>query len=550
MPQTCESLATTDAARRFSAFETIIGGHGTSPHHPANRSMSVGDISSKAGPHARVRLAPAAGLVVYNSPSRMSAHSSTGNGPSARSTLLYRWAVVLLVPAALMLIQVPAGVTAPGWRLFAIFVGTILGLILQPLPLGAMALIGVAAASMSGALPPGQALSGYADPLVWMVLAAFCISRGMIKTGLGRRIALWFIRAIGHSSIGLGYSVVASRHAARDGRAVQRRPRRRHHLPDRQEPRGSVRVHARADGGPSWRVPDADGLSLRHDGVGDVLHRQRGQPADRLAGETGDGHRAELHAMGRRRDCAGAGVDGRGADGALAGARAVGQADAGRGGVRLGRARPARSADVARTNHARRVWCHDDPLCDQGVARHRLPGDGARRTGRAPPHARADVGRRARRAKRVGHLRLVRGDLRDGQGPRRGGPQRRVRAIGGRRDLRPELVVVVPVLLAIYLYAHYAFATITAHVSALYVPFAIVMLAAGTPPILTVLTMAYVSSLGASLTHYGTTSSPIYYGAGYLSQGAWWRVGLMVATVNAVVWVACGLAWWKVLGWW
>jgi DASS family divalent anion:Na+ symporter len=116
----------------------------------------------------------------------------------------------LLVPAALMLLRVPAGVTAPGWRLFAIFVGTILGLILQPLPLGAITLIGVTAAAISGAVPPGQALSGYADPLVWMVLAAFCISRGMIKTGLGRRIALWFIRAIGHSSIGLGYSVVAA----------------------------------------------------------------------------------------------------------------------------------------------------------------------------------------------------------------------------------------------------------------------------------------------------------------------------------------------------
>jgi DASS family divalent anion:Na+ symporter len=110
--------------------------------------------------------------------------------------------------------------------------------------------------------------------------------------------------------------------------------------------------------------------------------------------------------------------------------------------------------------------------------------------------------------------------------------------------------LVVAVLLAIYLYAHYAFATITAHVSAMYVPFAIVMIAAGTPPILTVLTMAYVSSLGASLTHYGTTSSPIYYGAGYLSQGAWWRVGLIVTTVNGLVWVLCGLVWWKALGWW
>ena len=105
-------------------------------------------------------------------------------------------------------------------------------------------------------------------------------------------------------------------------------------------------------------------------------------------------------------------------------------------------------------------------------------------------------------------------------------------------------------LLAIYLYAHYAFATITAHVSAMFVPFAIVMLAAGAPPYLTVLSLAYLSSLGASLTHYGTTSSPIYYGAGYLTQGAWWRVGLLVATANALVWIVFGFVWWRILKWW
>ena len=123
---------------------------------------------------------------------------------------LAKWSVVVLVPAAVLLARVPASVTAQGWRLFAIFVGTILGLILQPLPLGAMALLGVAAAALTGALTAGQALAGYADPLVWMVVSAFCISRGMIKTGLGRRIALLFIRAIGHTSVGLGYSIVAS----------------------------------------------------------------------------------------------------------------------------------------------------------------------------------------------------------------------------------------------------------------------------------------------------------------------------------------------------
>jgi DASS family divalent anion:Na+ symporter len=64
--------------------------------------------------------------------------------------------------------------------------------------------------AVSGALPVESALKGYADPIVWLVLAAFMISRGMIKTGLGRRIALLFVRAIGHSTLGLGYALIST----------------------------------------------------------------------------------------------------------------------------------------------------------------------------------------------------------------------------------------------------------------------------------------------------------------------------------------------------
>jgi len=106
------------------------------------------------------------------------------------------------------------------------------------------------------------------------------------------------------------------------------------------------------------------------------------------------------------------------------------------------------------------------------------------------------------------------------------------------------------VLVFIYVYAHYAFATITAHVSAFYAAFLLVIIAAGAPPYLAVLSMSYVSSLGASLTHYGTTTSPIFFGAGYTTQGAWWRIGLLVATINTLVWLAVGALWWKLLGWW
>jgi len=56
-----------------------------------------------------------------------------------------------------------------------------------------------------------SALAGYADPIVWLVLAAFFIFAPMVKTGLGRRIALIFIRAIGHHSLGLAYALIQPR---------------------------------------------------------------------------------------------------------------------------------------------------------------------------------------------------------------------------------------------------------------------------------------------------------------------------------------------------
>src|SRR5215470_19228244 len=121
-----------------------------------------------------------------------------------------RWAPVLLAGVIVLLIPVPDGITPQSWQLLAIFVSTVTGLILQPLPGGAVVLFGVLASALFRALPINVALAGYSDPLVWLVLAAFFISRGMIKTGLGRRIALLFIRAIGHRTIGLGYALVST----------------------------------------------------------------------------------------------------------------------------------------------------------------------------------------------------------------------------------------------------------------------------------------------------------------------------------------------------
>lgn len=87
------------------------------------------------------------------------------------------------------------------------FVGTILGLILQPLPTPSVALIGLTAAMLTGAMDVDAPLKGFSNSSIWLIVAAFFIAEGFLVTGLGRRIALLFIRVLGRSSLGLAYGM-------------------------------------------------------------------------------------------------------------------------------------------------------------------------------------------------------------------------------------------------------------------------------------------------------------------------------------------------------
>ena len=106
------------------------------------------------------------------------------------------------------------------------------------------------------------------------------------------------------------------------------------------------------------------------------------------------------------------------------------------------------------------------------------------------------------------------------------------------------------VLVAAYCYIHYGFASLTAHVSALYPGFLTAALAAGVPPVAAALPLAYFSNLNAGLTHYGTGSAPVFFGAGYIGQGEWWRVGFVLSLINLVVWLGIGPLWWRLVGIW
>ena len=105
-------------------------------------------------------------------------------------------------------------------------------------------------------------------------------------------------------------------------------------------------------------------------------------------------------------------------------------------------------------------------------------------------------------------------------------------------------------LVASYCYIHYGFASMTAHVTALYPGFLTAALAAGVPPMMAALPLAYFSSLNAAMTHYGTGSAPVYFGGGYVSQTEWWRVGFWISVVNLAIWLGLGPAWWKLTGIW
>lgn len=120
----------------------------------------------------------------------------------------------LLLWFLLTLIPTPAGLTPAAWHYFAVFAGVILALILEPIPAAAIGMIGIAFAGVMRYVDPDPsksiswALAGFSDRTVWLIFGAFVFSIGYAKSGLGRRIALQLVKALGRKTLGLGYAVM------------------------------------------------------------------------------------------------------------------------------------------------------------------------------------------------------------------------------------------------------------------------------------------------------------------------------------------------------
>ncbi len=486
-----------------------------------------------------------------------------------RRNLVLKWAVVLVIGFGLYFSPAPAGIDPRAWHLMAIFIATIVGSIARPLSGGAMVFLGIATIAITRSMPLSEqvmktvtdpktletlriksTLAGYADPVVWLVLAAFFMSRGMIKTGLGRRIALIFIRAIGHRSLGLGYALVGTdmllamvipSNGARSGGII---------FPIAK----SVAEAYDSRPGPTARRLGAFLMTLIYQCEVIIC-------AMFLTGQAGNlliqkfAQQVAQVDLNYTRWMIGGIIPG--IVSLLVIPQLVyrvfppeithtpGAADFARGELeKMGAMSRHEKFMLLVFAMVASLWITTkfhgidySVVAMLGISvlllAHVISWEDM-----ISEHAAWDVfiwyGGLVRMAEALGET----------------GITKRFAEVAAGYTTNWKWWAALALLAVIYFYAHYAFASISAHALAMYTPFLVVVIAAGAPSFLAVALLAYFSNLSASLTHYGTTPGPIYFGAGYVSQQRWWQMGFLTSIPNILIWASVGMIWWKILGWW
>jgi DASS family divalent anion:Na+ symporter len=467
--------------------------------------------------------------------------------PAAR--ILKFASLIALYLVVVYAIPRPEAVQPAGWRLLGIFLATVLGLILQPIPGGALVLLAVTLGATIGGLTIQEALGGYGDPTVWLVMAAFFISRALINTGLARRIALFFVRLFGRSSLGVCYAlslsdmVLASiipSNGARSGGVI---------LPILRsiaELYGSLPgptaaligsflftgvyqgicitaamfltgqasnplaagIAAQAGYPITWASWLAAGIvpGLVSMLLVPLVVMRLNPPQIRRTPEAREFAAGELKKMGR--------WSWQEVVLAVVFVSVCGTwVTSGWHGVDITITALLGSTALLLTG----VLTWEDVKTERAAWDIFVWYGGLLRLGKALN----DAGVTNEFAKAVGA------------------------AFAGQ-----SWVVLLAGALLIYFYAHYGFASITAHILAMYPPFLAVLIAAGAPIGLVAFSFACFTNLAAGLTNYGTTPSPMFFAHEYVSFRMWWKVGFVVSLVNLAIWSTVGFGWWKLIGIW
>jgi DASS family divalent anion:Na+ symporter len=456
---------------------------------------------------------------------------------------------VLLPAAALWLLPIP-GLVPQQRHLLAIFVGTIIALIAHPVAMGVSTLAAMTLLAITRTLAPAQVLSGFSNLTVWLVFTAFLFSRGVTVTRFGQRVAYLFIQRFGRSPLSLGYSLAAA--------DVVLAP----FVPSDTARGGGIMYpisRSVAEAGGSAPGPTAGQLGAFLMLVG--FHTTYTGSAMFLTGMAAnpviaDFARQQAHVeLTWVRWASGSIVpgllalvlvpllilrlvppSGHGIEQARAHAHGELQG--------LGPMRREEWWLVAVMLGVMGGWI-TSPLHHMNNTIVALSGVTLLLLARVLTWEDLLGERRAWDALIWFAPLIMMADALTSGGV--------ITVLSGSLFARVHgwpWATAFPVLFLAYWYLHYGFASMTAYVTALYPGFIGAVLLTGTPPLVAALALGYCSSLYASLTHYGTGSAPIYFGAGYVPQGTWWRVGFFVSLLQVALWLGLGLVWWRVLGWW
>ena len=116
----------------------------------------------------------------------------------------------IIAGVVLWIIGPPSGLNENGYQIFVVFISVIISLLIRAVPMAISVLTGLSFSVLVGLISLKDALKGYSDSTTWLVVIAFLIAGVVIDTGLGRRISLLCIHALGKSIIGLGYALCAA----------------------------------------------------------------------------------------------------------------------------------------------------------------------------------------------------------------------------------------------------------------------------------------------------------------------------------------------------
>lgn len=452
---------------------------------------------------------------------------------------------------------VPAGVDPEGWRVLAVFVAVILGLVLQPFAMGPTVLLGVVACAASGGLPFDALVAGWGEKVVWLVVGAFLLAGAVRDTGLGRRVALLLVRGLGRSTLGLGYAEAAAELLL--GPIV----------PSNTARGGGILAPvsesiSRALGSEPGGNPERAGAYLSLVGAHANLI---------AAGMFLTGMAANPMLVQAARDVYGIEVDWA--------TWATATIVPGLLALLLlppflyalvrptvTDARPARAMAAAELERMG-PWSRREVLLAATFVVLLLlwslkAWGGWIGIERAPDTTLVaflgiaallvlrvqDWGRMTGDAAAWDTLIWLGGLLSLANG---------LKALGvvdwfagaaeGWFDGAPMLVVLLGLAL-VYFYSMYAFSMLTAHISAMAAAFLLACHGASVPALLAVPLFAVFSNLCGCTTNYSSGPIIVYFGLGYVPSSTWFRIGFLVSLFHLAVWIPAGLLWWRLLGWW